>query len=122
MDSSKLGATLFSTCGRRAEYTEGVKTVYCILNVLAEDEQSILFETSRPQRLFSEPTLLTWLYPQVTNSYFLLWKILSYDKSVKMHSQCCCPQLFKDVHIFGFFSLKYEHIRQNNGFMMGTFT
>ena len=24
-----------------------------------EDEQSILFETSRPQRLFSEPTLLT---------------------------------------------------------------
>ena len=30
-----------------------------------EDEQSILSETSRPQRLFSEPTLLTWLYPQV---------------------------------------------------------
>ena len=30
-----------------------------------EDEQSILFETSRPQRLVSEPTLLTWLYPQV---------------------------------------------------------
>ena len=29
------------------------------------DEQSILFDTSRPQRLFSEPTLLTWLYPQV---------------------------------------------------------
>ena len=30
-----------------------------------EDEQSILFETSSPQRLFSEPTLRTWLYPQV---------------------------------------------------------
>ena len=30
-----------------------------------EDEQSILFETSRLQRIFSEPTHLTWLYPQV---------------------------------------------------------
>ena len=34
------------------------------LNV-PEDEQSILFEKSRQQRLFSEPTHLTWLYPQV---------------------------------------------------------
>ena len=28
-------------------------------------QSSILFETSRPQRLWKEPTLLTWLYPQV---------------------------------------------------------
>ena len=42
-----------------------------------EDEQSILFEKSRPQRLFSEPTHLTWLLPttckasNITYSYNL---------------------------------------------------
>ncbi len=42
-----------------------------------EDEQSILFETSRPNRLFSEPTLprkrfYTWLYPQVYYLYLFI--------------------------------------------------
>ena len=41
-----------------------------------EDKQSILFETSRPNRLFSEPTLpqkrtFTWLYRTFTNIYSL---------------------------------------------------
>ena len=43
-----------------------------------EDEHSILFETSRPHRLFSEPTptkeMYTWLYPQV----YLLFIVSSY--------------------------------------------
>ena len=38
--------------------------------ISSDDEQSILFETSRPQRLFSEPTHLTWLYQLI--SLFLL--------------------------------------------------
>ena len=52
-----------------------------------EDEQSILFETSRPQRLFSEPTdlsieIYTWLYPQVycNTSYFLKLKCFFAEK------------------------------------------
>ena len=42
-----------------------------------KDEQSRLFKTARPNRLFSEPPLLySWLYPQVYYSYFYVQLLL----------------------------------------------